>query len=491
MVTKKLLYKAEYDDINSKDDLPDLTVEDIRNILMKIDKGITHNEHNLSCRHEHEIKSFPLNFRGILEETRKDIYFSYKIKTPEVDYQTRKVLFLRIKNDRQMVNIVSFFTKPKNNISEHRIYQIGPKTSDSMEMINSFVSERVKPETEGFSTEELVIFYENLKNSKDFPTFSDTIKHYILLNLIRYDEDGVINSKYEEFNEEYLEIRNRIRENYEKEEVTDSLQGIKDSELSSNLDQKIKPSKTTVSVTKSLLYKKEYRVIENLSEFTPEQIGEILINIQVIPHFLNYEEKAQSVNFRNIKEGTRKDLSFHYAHIVPIFGDTPDERGFSQIIGQEIKNRIIKFDIISFLTNIKNGATEHRIYVIGRRYGTDDLTVDDLYGLGELNYDAELYDEAIKLFKRGLEIKQDDPDILVLLGLCYVCKDEFNEAVQLYKKALEIDSEDAITWDNLGIAYEYLKDKENAKKAYQKAFELEPDDKEIKEHFEQIDHRFN
>ncbi len=70
MVTKKLLYKAEYDGINSKEDLPDLTVEDIRYILMKIDKGITHNEHSLSCRHEHEIKSFPLNFRGILEETR-------------------------------------------------------------------------------------------------------------------------------------------------------------------------------------------------------------------------------------------------------------------------------------------------------------------------------------------------------------------------------------------------------------------------------------
>lgn len=402
------------------------------------------------------------------------------------------MLFLRINNDRQMVNIVSFFTKPKNSTSEHRIYQIGPKTSDSMEMINSFISERIKPETEGFSEEELVIFYEKLKNSKEFSTFSDTIKLHILFNLIRSDENGVINSKYEEINEEYLEIRNRIREDYEKEEVTDSLQGIKDSELSSNLDQKIKPSKTTISVTKSLLYKTTVSVTKSLLyKFTPEQIGEILINIQMIPHFLDYEEKTQPINFRNIKEGTRKDLSFHYAHMVPIFGDTPDAQGFAQIIGQEIKSRIIKVDIISFLTNIKNGATKLRIYQIGRRYGADDLTVDDLYGLGELNYDAELYDEAIKLFKRGLEIKQDDPDILALLGLCYVCKDEFTEAVRLYKKALEIDSEDAITWDNLGIAYEYLKDLENARKAYQKAFELEPEDNEIKEHFEQIDNRFN
>ncbi len=32
MVSKKLLYKAEYEDINSKEDLPDLTVEDIRSI---------------------------------------------------------------------------------------------------------------------------------------------------------------------------------------------------------------------------------------------------------------------------------------------------------------------------------------------------------------------------------------------------------------------------------------------------------------------------
>jgi len=490
IVTKKLLYKAEYNDINSKENLPDLTVEEIRNVLMIIDKGIIHNEYNQSCRHEYELNGFPINFRGVLEGTRKDISFIYKIKTSEVDYQTGKVLFFRINNDRQKVSIVSFFTKPKNNTSEHRIYQIGPKTSDSMELINSFVSERVQPETEGFSEEELVIFYENMKNSKEFSTFSDTIKHYILLNLIRTDEEGVINSKYEEINKEYLEIRNRIRENYEKEEVTEEIKAGKSLELPSSLEQKIKPSKTTISTSKSLLYKQEYKNIENIPEITPEQIGDILVQLQMIPHYLDYEINPFSVNFRNIKNGTRKDLSYHYAHMVPIFSDTPDEQGITQIIRYNIKERVIKVDMVSFFTIIKDGVSEFRIYQIGRRYGTDDLTVNDLYGLGELNYDVKLYDEAIKLFKRGLEIKKDDLDFLVILGLCYVCKEEFGEAVRVYQKVLEIDSEDAITWDNLGIAYERSGDLENARKAYQKASGLEPEDKEIKEHFEQIDNRF-
>ena len=152
---------------------------------------------------------------------------------------------------------------------------------------------------------------------------------------------------------------------------------------------------------------------------------------------------------------------------------------------------MIKVDNVSFFTNVKDGINEHRIYQIGARYEAKEFTVNDLFGLGELNYGAELYDEAIKLFMRGLEIDKDNPDFLVHLGLCYICKDEFSEAVRLYQKALEINSEDAITWENLGIAYEYLKDKENAKKAYQKAFELEPEDKEIKEHFEKIENRFN
>ncbi len=38
MVSKKLLYKAEYEDINSKEDLPDLTVE--INSIRKSNKSI-------------------------------------------------------------------------------------------------------------------------------------------------------------------------------------------------------------------------------------------------------------------------------------------------------------------------------------------------------------------------------------------------------------------------------------------------------------------
>ena len=70
MVTKSLLYKNKYQDIDSVDSLPDLHSEDIGQLLVDIDRIWPF----INC----EFKTFPVNFRNILEGTRKDIVFSYK-----------------------------------------------------------------------------------------------------------------------------------------------------------------------------------------------------------------------------------------------------------------------------------------------------------------------------------------------------------------------------------------------------------------------------
>ena len=70
--------------------------------------------------------------------------------------------------------------------------------------------------------------------------------------------------------------------------------------------------------TKSLLYKYEYsnvRSWEDLPDLSVDKIGDILIDIKMVPHILDYEEKQQNVNFRNIWEGTRQDLVFHYIEV--------------------------------------------------------------------------------------------------------------------------------------------------------------------------------
>lgn len=241
-----------------------------------------------------------------------------------------------------------------------------------------------------------------------------------------------------------------------------------------------------MSKTKSIIYKKQYSEEKTIPDLDVNQIGEILIEVDMIPHFLDYELVSHDVNFRNIREGTRNDIIYHYVDTLPIFKKSKKGGEYAQINSYKYRDTITKVDIVSFFTNPKEGKFEHCIYQIGARYGSDEYTINDLYGLGELNYDIEDYDKAIKFYNKALEYEPDDAAILTNLGLAHVYKQEYEKAIHLYKKALEIESEDAIIWDNLGLAYEYNGDYKKAEAAYQKAFELDPDDIEIKKHRERI-----
>ncbi|MFX0083100.1 MAG: tetratricopeptide repeat protein [Candidatus Hodarchaeota archaeon] len=243
--------------------------------------------------------------------------------------------------------------------------------------------------------------------------------------------------------------------------------------------------------TKLLVYKKEYIEGVPTPDFNVNQIGEILININLIPHFLDYELVDHSVNFRNVKEGSREDIIFHYVDILPIFRKPKEGERYAQINEYRYRDTITKIDIVSFFTNSKEGKFEHRIYQIGRIYVADELSLNDLFGLGELNYDINDYDKAITFYTKALEYEPEDCNILTNLGLAYMCKLEYGKAIQLYKRALEIESEDPLIWDDLGIAYEYNKEYEKAKEAYQRALELDPNDPEIKEHIEEIKNKIS
>ena len=232
-------------------------------------------------------------------------------------------------------------------------------------------------------------------------------------------------------------------------------------------------------VTKSVLYKRKYPKGTPIPDNDIEKIGGILFMLEFIPRHLDYQEATHDVTFRNINEKTRKDITYHYADKVPNI-ENDEIKGFKYL------DRITKVDIVSFFTLEKEGFIEFRIYQIGRRYGSEEFTVADLFGLGELNYDIENYDKAIEYYNKALEIKPDDPGTIHNLGLAYVCKENYEEAISSYRKSLNIDPEDAVTWDNLGIAYEYNNEFKNAKDAYQKALDFDPSDNEISLHLSEI-----
>ena len=136
-------------------------------------------------------------------------------------------------------------------------------------------------------------------------------------------------------------------------------------------------------VSKSLIYKLEYRNLESedsIPNISVKQIGKLLEEKNMIWPFINYDITRFPVNFRNLIDGTRKDIVFHYFDKNPILGEpfiNQNGAGIPKLIGMEDSDREIKVNIVSFFTKITNNASEHRIYQIGRRYAGKDTNFGD------------------------------------------------------------------------------------------------------------------
>ena len=71
MVSKSIIHKKIYENIDGKEDLPKMGVDEIAQILIDDPRGIPNCE-------RHELTSHPVNFRSVMDDSRKDIIFHYK-----------------------------------------------------------------------------------------------------------------------------------------------------------------------------------------------------------------------------------------------------------------------------------------------------------------------------------------------------------------------------------------------------------------------------
>ncbi|MEM9329406.1 MAG: tetratricopeptide repeat protein, partial [Bacteroidota bacterium] len=69
--------------------------------------------------------------------------------------------------------------------------------------------------------------------------------------------------------------------------------------------------------------------------------------------------------------------------------------------------------------------------------------------LGKALYEQEQIKEAIEVFQKSLSLKDDDPDIMNYLGLCYQLDDDTQTAIGYFTKAIELDEgKNATYFDN-------------------------------------------
>lgn len=108
-------------------------------------------------------------------------------------------------------------------------------------------------------------------------------------------------------------------------------------------------------------------------------------------------------------------------------------------------------------------------------------TASDLFTRGGEAFEQGRYDEAVKLYKEGIEKEPDSSVGYNLLGMAYRFK--FNqtgihrmkqEEIDAFKKAIELDPRNYVALVNLGVTLYYAGQKKDAAAYLQKALEIYP-----------------
>ena len=99
--------------------------------------------------------------------------------------------------------------------------------------------------------------------------------------------------------------------------------------------------------------------------------------------------------------------------------------------------------------------------------------------LGNLYFDAERYDDAIKWYSEAMKIEPNDVNVSTDLGVCYYYANQTDKALEQFAYSLKIDPKHAKTLLNLGIVKAFGKqDLDGAVQAWQQVMAVAPNSPE-------------
>lgn len=95
--------------------------------------------------------------------------------------------------------------------------------------------------------------------------------------------------------------------------------------------------------------------------------------------------------------------------------------------------------------------------------------------LGNLYFDADKFDGAIRAYKKALEITPDNPDVMTDLGVMYRRKGQPEKAVRSFDRAMSIDPGHNVSRFNKGVVLMHdLNDSEGAIESWEELLRLNP-----------------
>lgn len=96
--------------------------------------------------------------------------------------------------------------------------------------------------------------------------------------------------------------------------------------------------------------------------------------------------------------------------------------------------------------------------------------------LGNLYFDAEQFDEAIRWYEEALKLAPGDANVSTDLGVSYYYTNQPDRALQQFARSLEIDPKHVETWLNMGIVRAFGKqDLAGAEEAWRQVLTIAPE----------------
>jgi len=111
---------------------------------------------------------------------------------------------------------------------------------------------------------------------------------------------------------------------------------------------------------------------------------------------------------------------------------------------------------------------------LGHRLQASNTDIKFLNGLAILNYEARNFDEALRIYKKALELNIKDSSLLINLGVTYHALNQNRKAISIGIKAVNIDPKNSRLWSNLGYLYFSMKKFDDAIFSIEKAIEINP-----------------
>ncbi len=101
--------------------------------------------------------------------------------------------------------------------------------------------------------------------------------------------------------------------------------------------------------------------------------------------------------------------------------------------------------------------------------------IEDHRNLGMAFYRTQMFDEALREYRRIIEIRPDHYEARFYLGLIHFRKGEYAESATEFLEAIAVEPKRAVAYNNLGLSLEMMGERDDAARQYRRATELAPE----------------